>query len=49
MFGKTYDRIYNPVGLIQESVASGHPVMYVGINYRVGCMTLYRYMNDSRC
>lgn len=49
MVGKTYDRVYNPVGLILESVASGHPVMYVGINYRVSCMLLHRHMNGIRC
>ena len=39
-FGDAYDRFYNPVGLVQESVASGHPVVYVSANYRVGCMSL---------
>lgn len=49
MFGKTYDRIYDPVGLIQESVASGHPVMYVGVNYRIGCtQALNPYVNGIR-
>lgn len=47
-FGFAYDRTYNPVGLVQESVASGHPVIYVSANYRVGSMCLRRYMNDIR-
>lgn len=46
-FGQTYDRLYNPVGLVQESAASGHPVIYVGINYRVGCMLLHQYMANT--
>ena len=41
VFGSAYDRVYNPVGLIQESVASGHPVMWVGVNYRLGRMPLH--------
>ena len=41
VFGKAYDRFYNPEGLVQESVASGHPVIYVALNYRVGRMPLH--------
>lgn len=34
--GRVYEQVYEPVGLIQESVASGHPVIWVATNYRVG-------------
>ena len=44
MFGEAYDRVYNPVGLIQESVASSHPVIWVGVNYRVGSTPLHQCM-----
>ncbi|KAJ9261724.1 hypothetical protein DTO195F2_3982 [Paecilomyces variotii] len=33
--GTAYDVSYNPVGLIQQSVVNGSPVIYVAINYRV--------------
>ena len=46
MFGSAYDRVYNPVGLIQESVAGGHPVVWVGVNYRLGCMPLHQHVID---
>ena len=46
VFGEAYDRVYNPVGLIQESVASSHPVIWVGVNYRVGSMPLRQCMID---
>lgn len=48
-FGQAYDRVYNPVGLVQESVASGHPVLYVATNYRVGSMPLRPYMTVFHC
>ena len=34
--GRMYEQIYEPVGLIRESVASGNPVIWVATNYRVG-------------
>ena len=49
VFGETYDRLYNPVGLIQESVAGGHPVVYVGVNFRLGSMPFHDYMIEVCC
>ena len=49
IYGQAYDREYNPVGLVQESVAGGHPVIYVAINYRVGSMPLHQCVTDVRC
>ncbi|PWY89234.1 alpha/beta-hydrolase [Aspergillus heteromorphus CBS 117.55] len=34
--GSASDILYNPDGLVKEAVASGTPVIYVGINYRLG-------------
>ena len=34
--GQVYDQVYDPVGLVRESVVSGHPVIWVATNYRVG-------------
>lgn len=34
--GQVYDQVYEPVGLVRESVASGDPVIWVATNYRVG-------------
>ena len=42
MYGEAYDRVYEPVDLVQESVASGHPVIYAAINYRVGRRHFYQ-------
>ena len=39
-YGFTYDRLYTPTGLVTESVAGGHPVIYVSANYRVGSRLL---------
>ena len=41
-YGNTYNRLYNPTGIIQESVASGHPVIYVSPNYRVGSRLAFK-------
>lgn len=49
VFGTAYNRFYNPEGLIQESVGSSHPVIYVGINYRVGSMPLHLCIIDVCC
>ncbi len=34
--GQVYEQVYEPVGLVRESVASCHPVIWVATNYRVG-------------
>ncbi|KAI2891886.1 hypothetical protein CBS63078_9585 [Aspergillus niger] len=34
--GSASDILYNPEGLLQEAVAAGKPLIYVGINYRLG-------------
>ena len=36
MVGQAYDRTFNPVGLIQQSVKNDQPVLYVAMNYRLG-------------
>ena len=38
MFGSASDLLYQPDGLIQQAELIGQPVIYVGINYRLGCM-----------
>ena len=44
MYGQAYDRGLDPVGLVQESVASGHPVIYAAVNFRVGRRHFYQPM-----
>ena len=34
--GTAYDTYFDPVGLVQQSVANGQPVVYVAVNYRIG-------------
>ncbi|KAG8534387.1 uncharacterized protein KY384_001232 [Bacidia gigantensis] len=34
--GQAYDKTFNPIGLIQQSIANDQPVIYVAMNYRVG-------------
>ncbi|KAJ6014578.1 carboxylesterase [Penicillium herquei] len=36
VLGSASDILYTPDGLIQEASASGRPLIYVGINYRLG-------------
>jgi carboxylesterase type B len=36
ILGTAYDGLFNPVGLVQQSVQNGEPVVYVAMNYRVG-------------
>lgn len=36
ILGEAYDELFNPVGLVQQSVANGQPVLYVAMNYRIG-------------
>ncbi|KAI9711925.1 MAG: hypothetical protein M1812_007079 [Candelaria pacifica] len=36
ILGDAYDGYFNPVGLVQQSVANGQPVIYVAANYRIG-------------
>ena len=40
---------YDPTGIVQGSVASGHPVVYVSANYRAGSMSLHQYMTRVCC
>lgn len=36
ILGTAYDGLFNPTGLVQQSVANGDPVVYVALNYRIG-------------
>lgn len=34
--GSAYDRLYTPDGMVRQAKLNGQPVIYVGINYRLG-------------
>ena len=36
--GSAYDQLYQPDGLLLQAKSNGKPVIYVGINYRLGGM-----------
>ena len=36
--GSASDQLYQPEGLVQQAKSNGQPVIYVGINYRLGSM-----------
>ena len=38
MFGSASDLLYQPDGLVRQTKLNGQPVIYVGINYRLGSM-----------
>lgn len=46
MVGNIYDVSYQPVGLVNASMNSGNPVIYVAINHRVnsGLQSTLRYI-----
>ncbi len=37
--GSASDQLYQPDGLVRQAKANGQPIIYVGINYRLGSMT----------
>ena len=39
--GSASDQLYQPDGLVRQAKANGQPVIYVGINYRLGSMTQF--------
>ena len=38
VLGTAFDQLYEPEGLIRQSVANGQEVVFVGMNYRLGSM-----------
>ena len=36
--GSPSDRLYEPDGLLRQAKANGQPVIFVGIQYRLGSM-----------
>lgn len=38
MLGSASDLLYQPDGLVRQAKLNGQPVIYVGINYRLGGM-----------
>ncbi len=36
ILGEAYDGFFDPIGLVQQSVSNGQPVLYVAMNYRLG-------------
>ncbi|KAL8724902.1 MAG: hypothetical protein Q9166_007685 [cf. Caloplaca sp. 2 TL-2023] len=47
--GSASDQLYQPEGLIRQAKSNGQPVIFVGINYRLGSMSyalLHRSMQE---
>jgi len=46
--GSSSDQLYQPEGLVQQAKSNGQPVIFVGINYRLGSMLRY-FDQNSLC
>jgi len=44
--GSASDQLYQPEGLVQQAKSNGQPVIFVGINYRLGSMLYYMDQNS---
>jgi hypothetical protein len=40
VLGSASDQLYQPDGLVSQAASNGQPVIYVGINYRLGSESL---------
>lgn len=44
--GSASDQLYQPEGLVRQAKSNGQPVIFVGINYRLGSMLRYFHQNS---
>lgn len=41
ILGSAYEQLYEPDGIVKQAAADGRPLIYVAINYRLGCRFMY--------
>jgi len=49
--GSASDQLYQPEGLVRQAISNGQPVIFIGINYRLGSMlyhTNQRFSEDAQ-